>query len=182
MRPLRSAVLPGVGLCLACAAVAAGAGDHFLQFRVEKSRCCIRDYGYQTGGKPTSAVVLSNSEIPLPGGRRKFVIEPPVAGPVTFSELTALAVDEQQLVVSGVLLHAGDVQQIRGGHVEVRVEALTATVPGSARGVVIGTASESLWLPTGPPKPLTLRAPCEAVSGNSLEKIEKVRVYLTYRP
>lgn len=182
MPSMQSVTFHVFGLSLVFAAGVAGAGEHFLQFRVEKSRCCIRDYGYQPGGKATSAVVLSGSGIDLTGERKKFVIESPVAGPVTFADPTALVVNDRELTVSGVLQHSGDVKQIRGGRVEVRVEALTAAVTGSARGVVVGSATDSLWLPTGPPRPLTLHTTCGAGVVNSLEKIEKVRVYLTYRP
>ena len=177
---LRSASLSLVSaaLCLSPAA----AGDHFLQFRVEKSRCCIEDHGYQMQGKPEVASAISAPGIDLPLSRRQFVIEDVTAGRVLLSGLTGLAVNDRELTVSGVLNHTGNINQFSGGQVEVLVEALTAAPNGSTRGVVIGREKKTLWLPTGKPKPITLTTDCGAGESHTLEKIERVRVYLTYRP
>lgn len=177
---LRTAFVPFV--CTAFCLSTSVAGDHFLQFRVEKTRCCITDHGYQTQGKPESASVISASGIDLPLSRRRFVIGDVTAGKVVLSGLTALAVNDRELTVSGELKHSGNVNEFNGGQVDVRIEALTVTTDGATQAVVIGDDKKSLWLPAGKPKSITLKTTCGAGPGNSLEKIERVRVYLTYRP
>ena len=183
---LRSASTPVAATVFCLSALsclpAVTAGDHFLQFRVTKSRCCIEDHGYETRGKPETATVISAAGIDLPMSRRQFVIEDVAAGRIQLSGLTALAVNERELSLSGVLNYTGNANQFSGGHVEVLVEALAVSRDGNERGVVIGSETKPLWLPAGKPKPITLKMVCGAGPGNSLEKIERVRVYLTYRP
>lgn len=174
------------------------AGDHFLQRRVETTRCRIPAYDYQQarptavaegGSEPAIVSVISRETTDNALGAeagtgqiRTFVFDKLTAGPVTLSGLAAVATDDGNVRVSGTLKHTGgDAGQLLGNKVTVRAELLTATGDAVESGAVLATDEATLWVRKGKPQSLSL-------SLNSLPfvkvptKVERIRLYIETHP
>lgn len=176
-----------VAVVLGACVPAVSAGDHFLQFRVEKTRCGVPCHDYQVSSKPVVAQVVSEvavtlEEVPEKSrSKRMYVIENATAGPVTLSEITAFVEDDQELRLSGIVRHSGGTGQLQGGKVEIRVEALTATGGSGNRGVVVARGSDTFWLRADQPRTVTLLSTAVGEKTDAFGKVERVRVFLTYQ-
>jgi hypothetical protein len=163
------------------------AGDHFLQFRIEKTRCGVPCHDYQVSAKPVVTQVVSEVAVTLEEtpskshSKRMYVVEDATAGPVTLSEIAAIAENDRELTVSGVVRHSGGTGQLQGGKVEIRVEALTATGGSRGRGVVVAHGTETFWLRTNQPKTVTLSSMSIGEKTDAFGKVERIRVFLTYQ-
>jgi len=171
------------GLSLGCFAWTAvvSAGDHFLQWRTERTRCRIPDWHYKVQRDSPSQTVISERPIPGDSGA-SFIFDNASVGPVKVTGLAALTRAEVcGAVVSGVLVHGGGpVGLQQRGWVNVRVQGLTATGGGVDRGVVVCEGSTWVDLERLTPKTFQIHAEPQAKGLTTSTKIERIRVFLQY--
>ncbi|MFM7164848.1 MAG: hypothetical protein ACKO3T_06335, partial [Planctomycetaceae bacterium] len=111
-----------LAVCVPCVP----AGDHFLQFRIEKTRCGVPCHDYQVSAKRNVTQVVSEAAVTFQEGparlrsKRMYVVENATAGPVTFSEITAIAENDREITLSGIVRHGGGTGLLQGGKVEIR--------------------------------------------------------------
>jgi|GEM_PF-1761384 len=183
----RSGIL-GAAAVLSVCVPCVPAGDHFLQFRIEKTRCGVPCHDYQVSAKRNVTQVVSEAAVTLQEGsttlrsKRMYVIENATAGPVTLSEITAIAENDREISLSGIVRHSGGTGLLQGGRVEIRVEALTATGGSRSRGVVVASGSDTFWLRTDQPGNVTIPATSLGEKTDVFGKVERVRVFLQYQP
>ncbi|MFM7166898.1 MAG: hypothetical protein ACKO3T_16800, partial [Planctomycetaceae bacterium] len=108
-------------------------------------------------------------------------VENATAGPVTFSEITAIAENDREITLSGIVRHGGGTGLLQGGKVEIRVEGLTATGGSRSRGVVVASGCDTFWLRTDQPETVTIPAKSLGEKTDVFGKVERVRFYLTYQ-
>ena len=174
------------------------AGDHFLQWRVEKTRCRIPAYDYQSGrptavaegvSEPAIVSVISREttentagDQTATGETRTFVFDKLPAGPATLTGLAAVATDDGSVRVSGTLNHTGgDTGQLLGNKVIVRAELLTATGESVNSGAVLASEEATLWVRRG--KPQTLSLSLNSLSFSKVApKVERIRLYMETLP
>ncbi len=164
-------------------------GDHFLQWRVERTRCTIPAYDYQTSKPSAASGIISETAIIAVNPPevdsteiRTFVFDKVTAGPATLSGLSAVASGDGNVLVSGILKHTGgDAGQLQGNKVIVRAEALTATGETAETGTVLATEETAIWVRKGRPQTLNLSLNSMSLS-KVPAKVERIRLYLETHP
>lgn len=171
------------GLLLGCLpwTTVVSAGDHFLQWRTERTRCRIPDWDYAVQPNSASQTVVSEGPITGDGGA-SFIFDDSTAGPVKVTGLAGLTNAERcALVVSGTLLHSGGpVGLQQRGWLEIRVQGLTATGGAVNRGVVVCEGSTRVRLERLTPKTFQILAEPPTNGLTTSARIERIRVFLQY--
>ena len=150
------------------------------------------------GGRPFSAMACGKNAMHYSGlrlpniqafcgeryylGNRTFVFDKVTAGPATLSGLSAVASEDGEIIVSGILKHTGgDAGQLQGNKVIVRAEALTATGETAETGTVLATEETAIWVRKGRPQTLNLSLNSMSLS-KVPAKVERIRLYLETHP
>lgn len=161
------------------------AGDTFLHWQTKCSRCSIPGWNYQTqaNNQLPSAVLVSESAVEV-AETRSFTFDNLAAGPLKMTSISAYSDSQQKPpAFTAILEHTGgETGLLIGGQAQIRIEGLAATAGSRDRGVVVCTAEKTVWVRKG--TPLTINLDLNSATEN-LKKdtpVERVRVYLQYRP
>jgi hypothetical protein len=161
----------------------AQAGDTFLHWQTRCSRCSLPGWNYQVTDDTPVAVLVSEPAISA-AGSTSFTFDKLTAGPLQLSQISALANSGNPApAFSATLRHTGgNTGLLAGGQAIIRVEGLAATAGTPDRGVVVCAAEQTVWVRRGIPLTIDLALNSATKNLHSGTQIERVRVYLQYRP
>ena len=159
------------------------AGDMFLHRQSNSTRCSIPGWNYQVNTDTPSAVLVSEPAISV-NGETSFTFDKLASGPLQLSQISALANgDHPAPAFSATLKHTGGkTGLLNGGQAVIRVEGLAGTAGTADRGVVVCAAEQTVWVRKDAPLTIDMTLNSATKNLKSDTPIERIRVYLQYRP
>ncbi len=127
----------------------------------------------------TSKPAIPNQFADASPTRKRFVLADGKAGEATLTQATTMLSRDGTLHFSGMLSHrGGDVGQLHGGHVHLRVQAVSALPTTEDAGVVLRSTCVACWVPRDVTQPVEIRThPGFA----SFADVAQIRVLISYR-
>ncbi|MEZ5943698.1 MAG: hypothetical protein R3C18_20070 [Planctomycetaceae bacterium] len=186
-----------LGLCgaflVAGLAAEAQAGPVFFQKRSTLTRCGIPNYDYRTSSPSATTIVLSeravgrvatiNGAITNPQVEigRDFIIGDAQCGSLQLTSLSGRATPQRSCTVSGLVTHTGgDVGQLLGGKVLIRMELLTDVAGNGGNPSVIACQEFDCWVRRGETE--TLQMTVMAPATVTFDQIDRIRLIVEAHP